>query len=460
MPVPNVPSTPPSNALPKKKEPEIVVIPNEYYGVALKMKDVAVVEEVKVVQAPQKPVVAPRPTTVGPVCEIPPIKHSHWPITVGVIGIFLLIGGGFVYLNKDLLFKKTTTVAVPPAPAPTAPPAAPLNLTASPTGGAVALNWVNPSTGETGYRLERKEGEGSFIPLTNLPLGSNAFLDVSIEGGKNYAYRVVATSPGGESDPSNEAAAQTAAVVQASLQPQLPPGGLDSDSDGLSDVEEGVLGTDIHNPDTDGDGFLDGNEVYHLYNPAAKAPTKLADSGLVTLFSAPVGWSLYAPKQWTTGLNSPDGAKATIDTGHGETFVLTIQDNQDKLSLPDWYIGKHPGVSAAALRSFKTKGGLEGIMSEDRLEALFFWGDKVFSLRYDPDGQAFINFRTLFEVLLNSLKLEGAPTVSVPSDEALGGPGDLTGVTSTVPTEAATTTTPVTSVSAGVVATSTVTSTP
>jgi hypothetical protein len=38
--------------------------------------------------------------------------------------------------------------------------------------------------------------------------------------------------------------------------------GLDSDNDGLTDAEELALGTDPHNPDTDGDGLLDGWEVH------------------------------------------------------------------------------------------------------------------------------------------------------------------------------------------------------
>ena len=37
--------------------------------------------------------------------------------------------------------------------------------------------------------------------------------------------------------------------------------GIDTDGDGLTDEEEGVLGTDPNNPDTDGDGLSDGDEV-------------------------------------------------------------------------------------------------------------------------------------------------------------------------------------------------------
>lgn len=42
---------------------------------------------------------------------------------------------------------------------------------------------------------------------------------------------------------------------------------MDSDCDGLNDEEEVVLGTDANNPDSDGDGLLDGFEVRHGFDP-------------------------------------------------------------------------------------------------------------------------------------------------------------------------------------------------
>jgi len=41
----------------------------------------------------------------------------------------------------------------------------------------------------------------------------------------------------------------------------------DSDKDGLSDLREKTIGTDRFNPDTDGDGYLDGIEIINSYNP-------------------------------------------------------------------------------------------------------------------------------------------------------------------------------------------------
>lgn len=49
------------------------------------------------------------------------------------------------------------------------------------------------------------------------------------------------------------------------VEPVIPP--ADTDNDGLTDEQEKSYGTDPNDPDTDGDGFKDGEEVRNLYNP-------------------------------------------------------------------------------------------------------------------------------------------------------------------------------------------------
>lgn len=46
---------------------------------------------------------------------------------------------------------------------------------------------------------------------------------------------------------------------------------LDSDGDLLPDRRERELGTDVYNKDTDGDGYMDGEEVLHGFDPLTKA---------------------------------------------------------------------------------------------------------------------------------------------------------------------------------------------
>ncbi len=49
----------------------------------------------------------------------------------------------------------------------------------------------------------------------------------------------------------------------------------DYDKDGLSDKLELEFGTDLSNPDTDGDGYKDGTEIKNGYDPLSPKPIKL-----------------------------------------------------------------------------------------------------------------------------------------------------------------------------------------
>ncbi|PIT94907.1 hypothetical protein COT98_01760 [Candidatus Falkowbacteria bacterium CG10_big_fil_rev_8_21_14_0_10_39_9] len=50
---------------------------------------------------------------------------------------------------------------------------------------------------------------------------------------------------------------------------------LDADSDGLSDLLEAKFKTDIVNPDSDSDGYVDGLEINHGYDPLKGDGAKL-----------------------------------------------------------------------------------------------------------------------------------------------------------------------------------------
>lgn len=54
----------------------------------------------------------------------------------------------------------------------------------------------------------------------------------------------------------------------------------DTDNDGLSDTLEVTWGTDMRNPDTDGDGFKDGDEVKNGYNPLGAGKFSVPQSNL------------------------------------------------------------------------------------------------------------------------------------------------------------------------------------
>ena len=81
-----------------------------------------------------------------------------------------------------------------------------------------------------------------------------------------------------------EEAAAKKAAEEAARAAATPVPGKDTDSDGLTDVEELLYGTNFRDPDSDEDTFLDGNEVFHRYHPLGVAPSTLIDTGAVKIF--------------------------------------------------------------------------------------------------------------------------------------------------------------------------------
>lgn len=391
---------------------EIHTIPDKYYGAATH----ASIDRVA------KPVASAAQNSKDQKDSGTKKKSSLPLIIIGVVVVLLGSAGGFLYFNQSLIFGAKTEqppVTTPPVqqpPAPAAPPAvpsAPINVSAtatSPT--ATQLNWTDTSNNESGFRIERKEPVTEFTAITSLPPNSTAYQDRTVSAEKDYIYRVFATNEGGDSPASNDAAIHTPAEPPPPPeQVKLPPAGLDSDSDGLTDLEEALNGTDPNNPDTDHDTFLDGNEVFHLYNPASGSNQRLLDTGLVRTVDSPVGWAINVPSVWKAEVGS-DGMSAVITTGHGETFNVSMQENKNHLSILDWYLASHPGVLSTQTKSITTKSGIVGLEGVDKLTTYFLWGDWVLVFEYHIDGQPFVNFRTTYEMMKNSMKLTNAPVVS------------------------------------------------
>jgi hypothetical protein len=85
-------------------------------------------------------------------------------------------------------------------------PAAPSNLMAAITGGnSAVLTWTDNSSTETGFRIERKVGTGSYATLTTKAANTTTHTDTPLTPG-TYTYRVIATGTP-DSAPSNEAVA-------------------------------------------------------------------------------------------------------------------------------------------------------------------------------------------------------------------------------------------------------------
>lgn len=103
-----------------------------------------------------------------------------------------------------------TTAPNPPPPA--------LSLAATVVNAnRVDLNWIDSSTQETGFRIERATNGGSFTPIGSVGAGVTAFSDTTTQADTNYAYRVIAFNTGGDGLPSNTAFASTPPIAPLNL---------------------------------------------------------------------------------------------------------------------------------------------------------------------------------------------------------------------------------------------------
>jgi hypothetical protein len=127
---------------------------------------------------------------------------------------------------------------------------------------------------------------------------------------------------------------------------------------------------------------------------------------------------MLIPAGWTTQEAAADGARISIVTGNGETFKLAVNDNPNRQTVLEWYLANNPAAQRDQILKYRSKRGYEGIIGADQLTTYIPWGDKIFTFTYDLDGQSFINFRTTYYMMLNSLILSGLPLINVPAGSA------------------------------------------
>jgi subtilisin family serine protease len=105
-------------------------------------------------------------------------------------------------------------------------PAAPSNASAAAASESqIDLSWTDNSSGESGFKVERKESGGSYAQIATVNQDITELTDTGLNEETTYYYRVCAYNAAGESDYSNEASATTASS---------------SDDGGANPSEEGV----------------------------------------------------------------------------------------------------------------------------------------------------------------------------------------------------------------------------
>lgn len=169
--------------------------------------------------------------------------------------------------------------------APQVVPQAPTSLSGVLVNGQVNLTWVDNSTNELGFKIERKSGSGNYSVLNTSAINSTSYSDASISTGQNYTYRVYSyNATGNSTNYSNEVSIsipnpivlptlQTTAVTAINTTVAVSGGNITSDG-GATITAKGVVWGTSQNPTialstktTDGTGL--GSFVSNISNLTA-----------------------------------------------------------------------------------------------------------------------------------------------------------------------------------------------
>lgn len=196
-------------------------------------------------------------------------------------------------------------------------------------------------------------------------------------------------------------------------EPARPVPGADTDSDGLTNVEELLYGTDFRNPDTDGDTYLDGNEVFHRYHPLGLAPSTLLDTGAVRVIeSLELPFTIYYPTSWNP-VSTPTAKRVIFRAASGASVTVLWQEKLPETTLEAWYLENVNEPPLNRLESTTTKEGYPAYIGPDDRILYIDGGTLVATLLYDLGDNLTIEYLQTFKMMANSFKL--TPTTPTPA---------------------------------------------
>lgn len=199
----------------------------------------------------------------------------------------------------------------------------------------------------------------------------------------------------------------------------------DSDKDGLTDLEEDLYETEKRKPDTDADGFVDGQELINGYNPKAAGSSLLANSGMVNTYSNPTfNYQILYIATWVARPTDQSLQEIIFQSATGERVVVLVEDNTDNLNLAEWYLRQSPLSNISDLGKETTLQGYQALISPDKLTYYLVDSQdlsKVYIINYQIDNKTSINFLTTFAMMVNSFEIKEITETEQPTDTGTEG---------------------------------------
>ncbi|HPL95259.1 MAG TPA: hypothetical protein PLF15_00535 [bacterium] len=189
--------------------------------------------------------------------------------------------------------------------------------------------------------------------------------------------------------------------------------GQDSDNDLLTDVEEGLWGANPLNSDTDGDSYLDGEELKNLYSPTEKsgaAKSKLSNGQTIKIFTNnQFGYTVFYPAGWQENSLGESANNIMFTSQSGEFFQVIVESNTDNFATAkEWYLQQDNNLMAEDLQEVLI-GNWSGVRSPDGLNVYLIKDEYLYTLTYNVGLKNELSYRTTFEMFLKSFHLFESP---------------------------------------------------
>lgn len=199
------------------------------------------------------------------------------------------------------------------------------------------------------------------------------------------------------------------AICAEDCRPVEPQPGVDSDNDGLTDIEETTIyGSSPIEQDTDRDTFVDLNELYNLFDPALPAPAMLANNpGMTVYTNLDYGFSVLMPKLWSVSV-SGETKEVTFTAPNAERVVVSVAEKVEGESFKQWYLRTYPPLVVTDLEnvsidSVQTKAGLT--MASNGGQDWIGDDRAIFGVKYVPGENGAVPLRLEYKTTFEMMKM-------------------------------------------------------
>jgi len=180
---------------------------------------------------------------------------------------------------------------------------------------------------------------------------------------------------------------------------------VDTDGDGLLDIEEALIGSSPLLADSDGDSYGDLAELIDGYDPVTASSIN-NNPNLAPYYNEQIGYKLIYPKGWELA-SAQDGNLITISTGDDSLVQISAADNLEGASIINWYETSFASDLLEYERLQNTTTW-EGVKSSDGLN--LYLTDKlrrqILVVSYISVGDGQIKYNNLFKMIIKSLSFE------------------------------------------------------